>query len=110
MKSKWKIMLVAIGLALITWATAVAAEEEKVVTGEVACAKCLLQQAKECQLTIAADEGGKKVTYYLAPNDVSKRFGNQACNAAKKVVATGSVKSVAGKLELTPSKLELAKG
>ena len=109
MKSKRTVTWVAAGLALVMYATAAVADQEKVITGESACAKCVLKETKECQLTVTADEGGKKVTYYLAPNDVSKHFGKQACDARKKVTATGSVKNVAGKQELTASKIELAK-
>ena len=102
-------MLAVAGLALTTCANSAKVEGEKAITGEGACAKCILKEGKQCQIIISAEEGGKKTTYYVAQNDVSKAFGNQACHARKKVTATGTVKSVDGKLELTPSKIEMAK-
>jgi hypothetical protein len=109
MKTRMIAILVVIGLALGMCVAAAATDQEKVILGEGACAKCVLKETKECQLTVTTDEGGKKVTYYLAPNGVTKHFGNQVCDARKKLKATGSVKSVDGKLELTPSRIELAK-
>jgi hypothetical protein len=40
---------------------------------------------------------------------VSKKFHENLCQDSKKVTATGTVKEVNGKMELTPSKIELAK-
>ena len=54
-------------------------------------------------------EGDKSVTYYLVHNDVSKEFHENICKGAKKVKATGTVKEVAGKMQLTPTKIELVK-
>jgi len=78
------------------------------VTGMGKCAKCALKETDSCQNVIEADEHGKKVTYYLAKNDVSKDFHSNICKEAKKVTATGTVKEVDGKKELTPSKITLA--
>ena len=98
-------------LALIT--PAVAAEKEgkdKVtITGEGKCAKCALKEGDKCQNVIQAKENGKTVTYYLAKNEVSNEFHSNICKEAKKVKATGSVKEVDGKKELTATKIELAK-
>jgi hypothetical protein len=109
MKKKMTAILVITGLALALFASSAATDGEKVITGDGACAKCILKETKDCQITITADEGGKKVTYYLAQNDVSKQFGKKVCDAPKRVVATGTVKTVDGKHELTPTKIELAK-
>ena len=53
------------------------------------------------------DEGGKKVTYYLEQNAVSKKFHSNICKAKKKVKATGTVEEKDGKKVLTASKIEL---
>ena len=73
------------------------------------CAKCELKESKECQNAIKVKEGGKTVTYYLVQNDVSKKFHGKVCKSIEKVKATGTVKEVDGKMELTPTKIELVK-
>jgi len=67
-----------------------------------------LKETDSCQNVIEAEENGKKVTYYLAKNDISKDFHSNICKEAKKVKATGTVKEVDGKKELTVSKISLA--
>jgi hypothetical protein len=109
MKKQMTALLVIAGLALAMYAGPAATGGQKVITGEGACAKCVLKETKDCQLTIAVDEGGKNVVYYLAANNVSKAFGNEACHGSKKVSATGTVKTVDGKQELTATKIELVK-
>lgn len=84
-------------------------DPEKVITGEAACAKCILKEADTCALTLTTEDAGKKVTYTVANNDVAKEFGHQVCKAKKKVTAIGTVKTVNGKSELTPSKITLVK-
>ncbi len=84
-------------------------DKEVTITGEGQCAKCVLHEAKSCQNTITVDEQGKKVTYYLAQNKVSKEFHDQICKAAAKVTAIGTVQEENGKMELTATKIELAK-
>ena len=99
-------------LALLAWvAPSSAADKAKEVTvsGEGKCAKCALHEADKCQNVIETKEGGKKVTYYLAQNDVSKEFHDKICKGPQKVKAVGTVKEVDGKKELTVSKIELAK-
>jgi hypothetical protein len=91
---------------LFSGLTLVVAAEEKTITGEGQCAKCALNETKACQNAIVTDEGGKKVTYYLAKNAVSKAFHSKICKETKKIKATGEVKEEAGKKVLTPSKIE----
>ena len=88
------------GLSFV-WAAA-----EKTITGEGQCAKCSLKETKSCQNAIVADEGGKKVTYYLTHNAVSKAFHGKICKETKKIKATGDVKEEDGKMVLTPTKIE----
>lgn len=75
--------------------------EEKTVTGDGAC-------SGSHQTVIKVQDGNKTVTYYLAENDVSKNFHKKICQAGAKVKATGDVKDVGGKLELTATSIELA--
>ena len=109
MKRKLTTVLAAFGLALALGTVAATSDKEKTIVGDGACARCVLNETKKCQITIAAEEDGKKVTYYLASNEVAKQFGNQFCTHRKKVTAIGTVKTVDGKQELTATKIELAK-
>ena len=97
-------------LALATPTFAAEKPKEKTITGEAKCAKCMLKETDKCQTVIQVEgKNGKTVKYYLADNDVSKAFHENVCTEAKKVTATGTVKKVEGKNELTVSKIALAK-
>src|SRR5438552_16256597 len=85
------------------------AEDEKTVTGEGKCAKCALKETESCQNVVQVKEAGKTMTYYLVQNDVSKEFHKNICKETKKISVTGTVKEVDGKLQLTPTKITLAK-
>ena len=85
------------------------AADEKTVTGEGKCGKCELKETKSCQNVVQVKEGDKTVTYYLTHNDVSKAFHENICKETKKITVTGTVKEVDGKMELTPTKIALAK-
>jgi len=110
MKHKIMTLLAISGLWMAVHLGAAVTDSEKTVTGEGACAKCVLKATQECQLTVTAEEGGKQVTYYLAENKVAKEFGNQLCTEKKKIKVTGTAKTVDGKSILVPTKIELAKG
>jgi hypothetical protein len=98
------------GILMLALATPTfAADKEKTITGEAKCAKCALKEASECQTVIEAEgKNGKTVKYYLADNDVSKDFHKNVCKEAKKVTATGTVKTVDGKKEFTATSIKLA--
>ena len=99
------------GVAVLLLAAATVrtlAGESITITGEGKCAKCALKETKECQNVIQTEKDGKKLSYYLVANDVSKEFHGKLCKETKKVTATGTVKEVDGKLELTLTKIELA--
>jgi hypothetical protein len=82
--------------------------KEVTITGEGKCAKCILKETEKCQNAIETTTvDGKKVTYYLADNKASKDFHEDLCKEARKVTATGTVKEVDGKKELTVSKIEV---
>jgi hypothetical protein len=95
-------------LALVTPSFAAKEGKEVTITGEGKCAKCSLKEADSCQNVIETKEHGKKVTYYLVKNDTSKNFHEKICKSSQKVTATGTVKEVDGKKELTVSKIDLA--
>src|SRR5437773_6323062 len=107
------------GLLLFALATpAPAAEEgkekghkEKVtITGEGKCAKCSLKEADKCQNVIEVEsKKGGKVKYYVVENDMAKEFHKNICKENKKVTATGTVKTVDGKREITVTKIEVVK-
>ena len=85
-----------------------AADGAVTISGEAKCAKCALKQAKECQTVIQTTEkDGKTLTYYLADNETSKPFHKKVCEESKKVTATGTVKEVDGKMQLTATKIEV---
>jgi hypothetical protein len=97
-------------LALATPAFAADKGKERTITGEAKCAKCMLKEGDKCQTVIQAEnKNGKMVSYYVADNDVAKAFHENVCKEAKKVTATGTVAKVAGKSEITLSKIELVK-
>jgi hypothetical protein len=101
-------LLPLLAVAFISCVTVAFAAAEVTITGEGQCAKCSLKETAKCQNAIVATEDGKKVTYYLAPNDVSKKFHSNVCTEVKKVKATGEVAEVDGKKVLTASKIEVA--
>ena len=88
------------------------AAEEKYHHRRGVCAKCCAEETESCQNAIVTEEEGKKVTYYLDQNAVSKKFhqGLSICSATKeplKVKATGTVEEEEGKKVLTASKIEV---
>lgn len=96
------VAVMATGLSLV-----VRAAEEKTISGEGQCAKCSLKETKTCQNVIVTETDGKKVTYYLEQNPVSKKFHKNVCSDIKKVKAVGTVEEKDGKMILTASKIEL---
>ena len=57
--------------------------------------------------TLVVDEGGKKVTYYLAKNKVANDFHKNVCTEVKKVKATGDVEEKEGKMVMTATKIDV---
>jgi len=104
-----KLLFVAVtGLLLLARTSPALADDEVKISGEAKCAKCALKQADKCQTVIEAEKDGKKISYYLVDNEVSKKFHKNVCQEAKKVTAMGTVKEVDGKQQLTATKIELA--
>lgn len=96
-------------VAMAMSAFAADSSKEITITGEGMCAKCALHETDKCQNAIQTTVDGKKVTYYLTDNKVSKEFHKNLCKENQKVTATGKVKEKDGKMMLTVSKIELAK-
>jgi hypothetical protein len=109
MKIKLIPVVAVAALAMALSPAALAKGKEVTLTGEGQCAKCQLHETKTCQNTITVEEQGKKVTYYLTQNDVSKKFHGQICKAPARITATGTLKKANGKLELTPTEIDLVK-
>jgi hypothetical protein len=110
MRSKAALVLSVAALFLaLTTARGLAEEKARTIRGEGACAKCSLKETSACQNAIKVKEGNKTVTYYLVHNQVSKDFHPKICTSTAKVVATGTVKEANGKMEMTPTKIELDK-
>lgn len=102
----------AIGLFMLALAIPAVAEDkdkEITITGDAKCGKCALKETEKCQNVIQVEKDGKKTTYYLVENDVSKKFHENVCKETKKATATGTSKKVEGKLQFTATKVELAK-
>jgi hypothetical protein len=104
-----------IGLLIVALVAAIvvrAAEKEKEVTltGMGQCAKCSLGKTAECQNAIVVKQDGKEIVYLLAENEVSKKFHDEICDAAKEIKVTGLVKEAKGQKEIVASKIELVKG
>lgn len=96
-------------LTLVAVTPTFGADKTVTITGQGQCGKCSLKETKACQNVIVTEKNGAKETYYLVQNDVSKKFHENVCKETKKVTATGTVKEVDGKKELTATKIELAK-
>lgn len=93
----------------VTTALAESKGKEITISGKGCCAKCCLKQADSCQNAVTVEKDGKKTTYFLVHNDVSKAFHENICTTIKNVTVTGTCKKVDGKLQVTASKIELAK-
>jgi hypothetical protein len=111
-----RLILTAIaGLTIFAFSNTVfAADEgagkERTITGEAKCGKCMLKESDTCQTVIQAeDKDGKMKTYWLTGNDVAKNFHENVCHDAKKVTATGTVKKVGDKDQLTATKIDMVK-
>lgn len=100
-------ILLALGLAGFSFAES--GGKEVTIKGKGCCEKCCLKTADECTNAVTVEKDGKKITYHLVQNDVSKAFHDNICKKPADVVVTGTCKKVGDKLEVTASKIELAK-
>lgn len=89
------------------WSPAFAAEEVT-LKGTIMCAKCSLKKAdaKGCQdVLVTEGDGGAKTEYYVAANEVSKKFGH-SCTSDVTATITGTVTEQDGRKWIAPSKME----
>ena len=105
-----KIIASVFAAVLATASVAFAADKEVILVGAVQCAKCDLSQTESCQSVLAVKRGDKEEIYYVTANAASKAFHDGTCSSMPQVKVTGVVKETAGKKEITPSKVEEAKG
>jgi hypothetical protein len=107
------LMLAAVGVLFTGVSALMANDDTKVtVTGDGMCAKCALKETKTCQNVIIEEKDGKKTTYYLKHEGVSKKSHGSLgfCMASKdtpvKVKATGTVEEEDGKKVMTAEKID----
>lgn len=104
-----KAMALVAGLTFLATVGAFAADDVVTITGQGTCAKCGLKEADACQTVVQVDKDGKTVTYYLVHNKVSDDFHDNVCKKPEKVTATGTVKEVDGKMQMTATSIEAVK-
>ncbi len=110
MKKTFAAIAVLAGLVLAyTASTAFADDKEVTVTGNAKCGYCSLHEGTACNTVIQTEKDGKTVKYYVVDNDNSKKLEKLA-HSGKKITATGTVKEVDGKQQLTVTKFEVVKG
>lgn len=101
--------LLLLAVAVPSFAANKGKHKERTLKGEALCAKCALHESDKCQTVIQVEgKNGKKISYYLADNEVAKDFHDSICKGPKKVVATGTAKMVDGKHQFTATKIKLA--
>jgi len=110
------IPLLIVGALAVAYGTVRAVDEPqktvlplKTIIGDGLCTKNALKETTSCQGAIKVKEEDKTTVYYLVHNDVSKAFHDTICKDTAQVRATGTLKEVLGKLQLTPIKIELVK-
>ena len=106
---KLLISIVAVAaLAFVTTNSRAEGGKEITIKGKGMCAKCCLKEGDSCQNVVQTEKDGKKTSYYLVENDVSKQFHDNICKKVQPVVVVGVCKKVDGKLQVTASKIDLA--
>lgn len=96
-------------IALSSLAFAASGGKEITLSGKACCAKCCLKTASECQAVLSVEKDGAKKTFYLVNNDIAKDFHSNICKEAKDVTVTGKCEKVGDQLQVTASKIEVAK-
>ena len=98
------------GLLAVASSAQAAADAGKPVTisGNLACAMCILKQkdVKTCTNVVVVKEKGQDVIYALTDNAVTKPLTMAACEKTLAVKVTGTVAEAGGKKTITASKIE----
>ncbi len=102
-----------LAVTLLTGVSLAIAAEVKTITGDAVCAKCALKEQAKCQNVVIADEGGKKVNYYLTGAESNKAHkGLAICGASTdspvKVKVTGDVTTKNDKNMMAVSSIDKA--
>jgi len=107
------LMVGAVGVLFSGLGVLRAADDKKVtIEGDGLCAKCALKETKSCQNAVIVTKDGKKTTYYLVHDQVSKDAHQKLgfCRATKddpiKVKVTGTCEVKDEKHEMTAEKIE----
>ena len=105
-----KSLITLFAAGLFTAAVALAADPAPVtLVGAGQCAKCSLGLTDTCQNVVVVTKDGKDQIYFLTQNDLSQKFHDNICTETKQIKVVGTVKEVAGKMEITPTSIELVK-
>lgn len=95
------------GLSSMTMA-AKEAPKEVTLTGSFTCGKCELSESKKCHNVLIVEADGKKTTYWLTQNKVSKSNHKHACQAVVEgVTVVGKVHEEDGKMVITASSITI---
>src|SRR5438105_15927037 len=98
-----------IAAGLFSFSASLHAEDVK-ITGEAACAKCVLQLTSTCQNAITVTgKDGKKEVILAEHNSVAKDFHDVICQNSAKVKAEGVIVEKNGQKVITLTKIEEAK-
>jgi hypothetical protein len=101
------VRIAAIVMALGFLSFAQAEEKQVTLKGQLQCSKCSLSAAKECGNALIVKEAGKDITYFLAANDVSKKFDAKTCGGDKiPVSVVGTVAEKDGKKVITATQIK----
>ena len=95
-------------LAIASSAQAADAGKPVTISGNLACAMCILKQkdVKTCTNVVVVKEKGQDVIYALTDNAVTKPLTMAACEKTLAVKVTGTVAEAGGKKTITASKIE----
>jgi hypothetical protein len=85
--------------------------KEVTVKGKIVCAKCELQETKECVTAIQVKQDKKTITYYFDDEGEGAKYHGEICGGGSK---DGSVTGVVttkkdGKMWIKPTKVEYSK-
>lgn len=106
---KYYKILSVLACALALAGMARAADETKTIIGEASYA--IQPDPAKSQIVIQAKVADKTVNYYVVNNPIADTVRGKIRDAAKPVpvTATGTIKTVDGKQELTATKIEVKK-
>jgi hypothetical protein len=95
-------------LAAAAPAPAAGSGKQVTMSGNLACAFCILKQpgVKTCTNVLVVKEQGKDVVYALADNAVTQPLTMAACEKVLPVKVTGTVAEAGGKKTITATKIE----